>query len=110
MAPRTSKELNALQDTTNQPMARPPALANLPFFKTTSFPINETQGTATDASKILVGDFSECLIGMRTKFRLLRLVERYADALQIGFIAYLRTDIQLVHPQSFGMVVGIIAT
>jgi HK97 family phage major capsid protein len=116
MAPRTWKELAVLRIDngggagTGIYLPRPEAIADLPFYKSGNVPIDETQGTETDASRIFVGDWTQVMVGMRGSIRVLRLVERYADALQIGFIAYLRADIGIVHPESMGMVVGITAT
>ena len=108
MAPRTATAIAKLKDTTNQPLRRPEALVNLPFLQTTRIPINETQGTATNASRIIVGNYAELMIGMRTSLRIEILKERYAEYLQYGFLAYLRADVQLVHPASFCQVVGVI--
>jgi HK97 family phage major capsid protein len=47
---------------------------------------------AASAKSILFGDFSYYLIRDVQDIRLLRLDERYADFLQTGFLAFLRTD------------------
>lgn len=108
MAPRTSTTIAKLKDTTNQPLAKPEALRNLPFLVTSRVPINDTQGTATNASRIVTGDFSDLMVGIRTAFRIEILRERYAENFQYGFLAHLRADIQLARPASFCEVRGII--
>lgn len=105
--PRTQRAINGLTDTTNQPLARPQALAELPYMSTTSVPIDQTQGTAVDASTSLVADWSSLLIGMRQQMRVLVLRERFADDLQVGFLVYMRADVQVEHAARFCRIVGI---
>lgn len=108
MHPRTFRAINGVSDTTGQPLRRPAALESLPFLISSKVPINDTQGTATNASRIVMGNFADLMIGVRTQLRIEVLKERYADALQYGFLAYLRADIQLAHPASFCEIKGII--
>jgi HK97 family phage major capsid protein len=108
MAPRTATTIAKFAATDNQPLQRPPSIASLRFFKTTQIPIDETQGTASDASHITLGNFRRLMIGMRTSLRIELLRERYADAFQFGFLAFLRADVQVEHPESFARVIGII--
>jgi len=75
---------------------------------TSKMPMDETLGTATTASRIIMGNFADLMIGMRTQVRVDVLMERYADYGQVGFISWLRLDVQLVHPQSFAQIVGIL--
>lgn len=108
MAPRTLIAFDKLKDTTNQPMRRPVSIESLPFLAGTSMPVNETQGTAVNASTIIVGNFAELLLGFRNQLRIEVLKERYAENLQYGFIAHLRVDVQLAHPASFVKLIGIL--
>jgi HK97 family phage major capsid protein len=109
MAPRTLTKAAKLKDTLNQPLRRPDLIQDLPFLSTTSVPINQTHGTSNAASEAVVGDFTQLMIGIRHKLRIQVLRERFlADNGQIGFLADLRADIQLRHPQSFCEVVGIL--
>lgn len=109
MAPRTLTKLAKLKDTLNQPMRRPDLIANLPFLATTGVPVNQTHGSSNLASEIIVGDFSQLMIGIRHSLRITVLRERYwADNGQIGFVADLRADVQLRHPQSFCEIVGVL--
>jgi HK97 family phage major capsid protein len=109
MAPRTLTKAALLKDTLGQPMRRPDLIANLPFLPTTSVPITQIQGTSSVASEIIVGDFTQLMIGIRTTLRIQILKELYLPSSgQIGFLADLRADIQLRHPQSFCEVVGVL--
>jgi HK97 family phage major capsid protein len=108
MTPRTVVAFDKLKDTTNQPMRRPASIEKLPFMTTTAMPTNETQGSASTASTILIGNFAELMLGIRTSLRIEVLKERYAKFLQYAFIAHLRLDVQLAHPASFVKLIGVI--
>lgn len=108
MAPRTQMEFAKLADSTGQPLQRPSAIRDLPFLSTTTMPITETHGTANNASSIIVGDFSQLWIGIRQQLRIEVLREKFMDNLQVGFIAHLRADVALAHPQSFCHVQGVV--
>jgi len=47
------------------------------------------------------------VIGVRSQFQLEVLRERYSDNFQFGFLGHVRADVQVWHPESFAMVVGI---
>jgi HK97 family phage major capsid protein len=109
MAPRTLIKSALLKDTLTQPMRKPDILANVPFLATTSVPINQTHGTSNVASEAIVGDFRQLMFGLRTSLRIQLLQERFlGDNMQLGFLADLRVDVALRHPQSFCEVVGIL--
>jgi HK97 family phage major capsid protein len=109
MAPRTLIKSALLKDTLTQPMRKPDILANVPFLATTSVPINQTHGTSNVASEAIVGDFRQLMFGLRTSLRVQLLQERFlGDNMQLGFLADLRVDVALRHPQSFCEVVGIL--
>ncbi|MBI3393836.1 MAG: phage major capsid protein [Nitrospirae bacterium] len=108
MAPRTFASIGKLKDTTNQPMTRPGILSGLNFFESTVCPVNETQGTSSNASRVFLGDFLELVIGMRADVRIEVLRERFSDNFQYGFLCHLRADVQVMHPESFCQVIGII--
>ena len=52
---------------------------------------------ATTAKTVLYGDFSKYLVREVKDITLLRLVERYADYHQVGFLAFMRTDGDLLN-------------
>jgi len=105
--PRTWRTIQGFADTTNQPLQPPPALANLPQLVSTTVPINQTQGTANNASSVIVGDFSQLLIGIRQEMRIEILREAFASNLQYGFLCHLRMDVAVAHPESFCKLIGI---
>jgi len=108
MHPRTWRTIQGFADTTGQPLQPPPALVGLPSLVTTSIPINQTQGTGTLCSTIIAGDFTQLLIGIRQELRIEVLRELYAANHQYAFVAHLRADIAVAHPESFCKLIGII--
>ena len=106
--PRTLKTLRKLKDTTNQPLQLPPALQGLPQLASTSVPITQTQGTATSmCSTVLIGDFTQAILGLRQQLVIRRLDQTFAGNLQVGFLAYLRADTGFANPQSFAKIIGV---
>jgi HK97 family phage major capsid protein len=108
LAPRTSAEISKLKDTTDQPLQMPDVLRGIPRLVTSKVPVNETQGSANNASRIVLGNFADLMIGMRAELRLEVMRERYGEYFQYGFLAWLRCDVQAAHPESFCQIVGII--
>lgn len=107
MHPRTEKTISKFKDGAGLPLRRPQAIESLPFLTTTQIPIDETQGISSDCSSIICGDFTQMLVGMRTELQIQMLRERYADAMQIGILAYLRADMVLANSESFVRIVGV---
>jgi HK97 family phage major capsid protein len=57
------------------------------------YTINQSMASMTASAKsVLFGDFSKYVIRDVRGFTLVRLDERYADYHQVGFLAFLRTD------------------
>lgn len=108
MAPRTSTAYAKLKDSTGQPLRKPEAISTLPFMTTTIVPINQTQGSASNASCVIAGDFTQMFIGVRTELRIELLRELFAENHQYAFVAHMRADVQLVTPESFAVLKGII--
>lgn len=108
MAPRTWRTLAGLTDTTGQPLNPPESVKNIRRLTTTTMPIDRTHGTATNASDLIVGDFTQLMIGVRTQLRIEVLRELFAENGQYAFLAHLRADVQLAHPESFAVVEGIV--
>lgn len=70
MAPRTLATLSKLKEaTTNAPLAPPPVIATLPMLMTANVPINETQGAASTASTLFLGEWSQLMLGFRRRCR-----------------------------------------
>jgi HK97 family phage major capsid protein len=107
MAPRTEHSLQLLRDTTNQYVAPPTMLNEVPRYLTNQVPITLTTGTSTDTSEIYTGQWSHLLVGIRTSLQIRFLQERFLDNLQYAFLAYLRADIQLSQPAAFVVDTGI---
>lgn len=107
MAPRTWRTIEGFVDTTGQPLRAPASIERIPRMTTTQVPVNQTQGTATNASPIIVGDFSQMMLGIRSGLRVEVLRERFADKMQYAFLAHLRFDVQIAQPKAFAKIVGI---
>lgn len=90
MTPTTWNAIQSQKDSQGRYLEPPSALASLPLLATTSAPAD-----------ILLGAWSQCLIGMRQEV----MIEVYpgvlAGNLQVMFIAHLRADVQLAHPAAF---------
>lgn len=108
MAPRTWRTIAGFVDTTNQPLRAPEAIAPIPRMTTKNVPINQVQGSASNASCIVIGDFSQLMLGVRTALRVEVLRERYAENHQLAFVAHLRMDVQVAKPKAFAILKGII--
>jgi HK97 family phage major capsid protein len=106
--PREANALAKLKDSTDQPLRRPPALENVAFRTTTKLPLTEVQGSSNNASRIIVGDFSQCWVGIRLDARVEILRELYAGKYQLGFLVSLRADIAFAHLPRFAQIVGVI--
>jgi HK97 family phage major capsid protein len=104
MHPRDAGVLSKLKDGEGQPAVIPPGLKNMYFHTSTQIPTN--LGTGTD-SLMLVGNFREALIVMRTQLRIEVLKELHADKLQYAFLAFLRADFAPEHDESFAKITGI---
>ena len=85
----------------------PAMVARVPMLHTTSAPIAEIQGTATNASSIIYGDFSQMFIGVREVITIQMLHELYASEGAIGLAVHARMDVQLAHKESFSRLKGI---
>lgn len=108
MHPRTWRTVQGFVDSTGQPLQLPPALTELPQMVTTTVPVNQVQGSASNASSIIFGDFSQLVLGLRQELRIEVLRERFAENMQYGFLAHLRMDVAVAHPESFCKLIGII--
>jgi HK97 family phage major capsid protein len=105
--PRTGNTIRKLKDGEGNPLTMPTDIAAIPRLPTTSVPIDETQGTAENASSIVMGHFPELLIGLRSQLRIEILKERYGEYLQYGFLCHMRGDVQAAHVESFAVLKGI---
>ncbi len=99
MSPRDEGQLAGLVDTQGQPLALPPAIANVPMLVTSKIPTD--LGTGTDESMILAGEWAKLMIGIRSDIRIDVLRERFAGEHQYGFIAHMRADVAAEHEAAF---------
>lgn len=106
--PRTGRELAKLKDADGNPLGVPGMVSNIPLLATTAAPIDDTQGTATDASSIVYGDFRQMFLGMRESINIMVLDQLYAEDGQIGLAVHARMDVQLAQPKAFCELAGII--
>jgi HK97 family phage major capsid protein len=107
MAPRTWETLQTLKDSQNRYLTPPAALDGIPMLETTHFPVDETQGTASNASRILTGYFPDLIVGIRQEMRVEVLRERFANSYEIGFLVHMRADAIPMRTGSFGQILGI---
>lgn len=108
-APRSVAALAGLTDSTGQPLVPPPYLDGSPILGTGQVPTNQVQGTSgAVASSIFAAQWNQLAIGLRTTFRVLVLKERYADVGQIGFLGWLRADVQVLRADAFEVVTGVL--
>lgn len=107
MAPRSLTTIGGLLDTTNQPRQRPDLLRDVRFLTTSQIPTNLTVGTSTDCSEIYMGDFTRMAFMLREQMSVQLLVERFADAGQVGFLCHVRADVVLQYPAAFAVVTGV---
>jgi HK97 family phage major capsid protein len=107
MSPRSEWILSCSKDGDGITLPRNPAIANLRFLPTTTITDTETTGINSDTSSIYVGDFSQMLVANRTSFTLSILRERFATSGQVGFVAWLRSDIAVLRPQAFCRLHGV---
>jgi HK97 family phage major capsid protein len=113
-SPRDGETYDALTDSLGQPMRPTPLASQVKRFSTTSFPI--VGGTTTS---MVVGDFSQLLIGLRTAAVNIRILEsgyfidnlgnayEAATSLQRLVIAYLRADVAVLRPTFFTALTGV---
>lgn len=103
------KALKKLKDSENRPLwmmgyreGAPDTLMGRPYT------INQHMATMEASAKsVLYGDFSKYVIRMVKDFTALRLVERYAEYHQVGFLGFMRFDGDLVdagtHPIKYAI-------
>jgi len=104
---RTARSLSKLKDTLGQPIELPDYIASLPRYSTNQVGNGLTVGTSTDTSDVFVADWSQLLVGVRTELQISVLAERYADYGQVGFVAWMRSDIAVARAKAFDVTTGV---
>ena len=97
-----------LKDSQGRPLEPPPQIAGLNYFATTKVPVTESYGTARNASRMVLGDFSNCAVGFLVRIQIRTLQERYQSQLAYGFVAFTMLDFLVYQPTAFCQVKGII--
>lgn len=100
----TLGSLRKVKDTTGQYLWQPGLQAGAPsLLNGHPYTINNYMPTpAAGAKSILFGDFREGFVVRRVRdVQLLRLAERYADFLQVGFLAFNRADSKQQNAQAY---------
>jgi len=101
MSPSNLATLAKLKESsTAAPLRKPDVLQNIPMMMTTSM----------DNDTVILGDFSKLIIGIRTSLRIEVIRELYVENMQYGFLAHLRADIGVEHPESFCKIFGLTST
>ena len=108
MHPRSNAALAKLKDANDNPLTVPDMIARIPRLATSAAPIDETQGTATNASSIILGDFRQLMIGMRHQIEVRVFDQPFATTGQVAVLAWMRADVQLAQPKAFCALNGII--
>ncbi len=97
--PRDEGALAGLVASDLQPLMAPRQISDIPMLTSTAIPTDG--GTGTDESSIFMGDFSRLILGLRSDIRIEIVRELFAGAHQLGFIAHMRGDIAVSHPEAF---------
>jgi HK97 family phage major capsid protein len=93
------RALKLLLDADNRPLWKPGLTSGDPdTINGYRYVINQSMApvTASTGKVMLFGDMSKYVIREVLGIQLMRLVERYADYLQVGFIAFMRLDGELI--------------
>ena len=82
----------------------PRRIVDVPLLTSTAVPI--TEGTSADTSPMILGDWREVFVGMRTELQISVLQERFADNGQVAFVAWLRADVALARANTMAVLEG----
>lgn len=104
MSNREWRTYAGLEDTTGQPLRRPPAIDDLPFHATSAVPTNLVGGAE---SVMFMGHFPEFIFGIRSEMQIDVLKELYAGTHEYGFVAHMRVDTGVLHAESFAKLTGV---
>src|SRR4029450_5841583 len=88
MHPRTELAMDKFKDGEGLPMTWPEKIAKPPRLITMAASITETQGSASNASSIVFGDYTQLFIGIREDINVVMINERYAYAGHVALLVY----------------------
>ncbi len=113
MNPRTRADLERLADTTGQPLTPPESFRNLTRFTSNQIPTNFVVGSGTGCSDVILGDFSQVLLGVANSIQ----IEVSRDASdsdgsafanhQVWVKAVARLDVGVMREQWLSVISGI---
>jgi HK97 family phage major capsid protein len=107
-APQIEIDLAKLkQGTTLAPMPEPPLLGRITNRETTTALSDQTVGSPYGDNSLIVGNFSEVLVGIREQINSRPLIELYAATGEIGFVCHLRADVQVARPKAMGRLINV---
>lgn len=103
MSPRSMNHLRKLKDGQGEYMAIPKWMP--PIFVTKQVP--DDMGGGSDESVVFTGEFSNLLIGIRSKFQIEILKEVKAQKHQIVLMGTMRLDVAAIRPAAFDITTGV---
>ncbi|SFK38476.1 phage major capsid protein [Geodermatophilus ruber] len=106
-SPRTGRSFAKLKASDGQPLRAPDYLDGVARLETSTVPNDLTAGANSDASDVIVGDYRNLLIGVRTDLQVTLLTEAFATTGELGVLVWWRGDIAVARPASFCVVSGI---
>ena len=109
MAPSIEAGYGKLKDSENRNLVPPPYIFNDFIergFVTSAIPTNITKGSGTNLSNLIALDPRDVKMVMTESVQI-QLVERYADALQVGFLAYAFVDLKVLRSDSLALARGV---
>ncbi|MDZ7733977.1 MAG: phage major capsid protein [Acidimicrobiia bacterium] len=83
----------------------PSYIADVPRLETGQLPTDG--GAGSDESHIVVGDYSQAVLGVRVGLAVQPLVERFMDNGQYGWVGWARCDVAIVRPAAFHYLEGV---
>lgn len=98
---RTLTAFNKLKDSTGQPLQKPDAIKGLPLLHTSKLSTTLTKGTATNASQIFIGDFTQLYIGVRQGIQIEISNVPLMGKLQTMFLIHARVDVAAIRENHF---------
>jgi HK97 family phage major capsid protein len=107
LSERSESALSSIAGSDGHYVAPPLYIADIARYATSQVPNNLTVGSSNDTSDIFIGDFTYAHLGVRTEFQLQVLRERFADTGEVGFVAWVRADVQVSRPAAFHVVTGV---
>lgn len=100
---KMAKKLAKTYDTTYQQLVLPREMQTVQVIESNQIP-SYTRGTMSNtATDIVVGQFSEMLVGQRYDLSVRVLDQRYAETGSVGVVAVMRVDVQVAHPNAFSI-------